>query len=240
MKKSLALKKNLTFVLFFICSLTYVNVSAQNSRQVSVSDFNGIGVSSGINLHLKQGNTESLVIKGDEEVIKDVVVEKNDRGISIKYKEGINWSRLFKGKVIDVYVTFKNLNSLAASGGADVYIDGQLRTDRFSLAASGGADIKLNLTCKDIKIAVSGGADIELKGSAENMTVSASGGADLDAFDFKVDYAQVNCSGGADVDIYVNKGLTASASGGADITYKGNAALKKTSNSKSGDITHAN
>ena len=129
---------------------------------------------------------------------------------------------------------------MAASGGADVYIDGQLRTDRFSLAASGGADIKLNLTCKDIKIAVSGGADIELKGSAENMTVSASGGADLDAFDFKVDYAQVNCSGGADVDIYVNKGLTASASGGADIIYKGNAALKKTSNSKSGDITHAN
>ncbi len=240
MKKSLALKKNLTFVLFFICSLTYVNVFAQNSRQVSVSDFNGIGVSSGINLHLKQGNTESLVIKGEEELIKDVVVEKNDRSINIKYKEGINWSRLFKGRVIDVYVTFKNLNSLAASGGADVYIDGQLKTDRFSIAASGGADIKLELTCKDIKIAVSGGADIDLKGSAENMTVSASGGADVNAFNFKVDYAQVNSSGGADVDIYVNKGLTASATGGSDITYKGNAALKKTSNSKSGDITHAN
>jgi len=240
MKNLLALKNNLTLVLFFICSFTCVNVFAQSSRQVSVSDFSGIGVSSGINLHLKQGNTESLVIKGEEEVIKDVVVEKNDRSISIKYKDGINWSRLFKGRTIDVYVTFKNLNSLAASGGADVYIDGQLKTDRLSLAASGGADIKLNLICKDVKISVSGGADIELKGSAENMSIAASGGADIDAFDFKVDYAQVNSSGGADVDIYVNKGLTAAASGGSDITYKGNASLKKTSNSRSGDITHAN
>ena len=240
MKNSLALKKNLTFVLFFFCSFTCINVFAQNSRQVSVSDFNGIGVSSGINLHLKQGNTESLVIKGDDEIIKDVVVEKNERSISIKYKEGINWSRLFKGRTIDVYVTFKNLNALAASGGSDVYIDGQLKTDRFSLAASGGADVKLNLVCKEIKIAASGGADIELKGAAENMSVSASGGADIDAFDFKVDYAQVNSSGGADVDIYVNKGLSAAASGGSDITYKGNASLKKTSSSKSGDITHAN
>ncbi|WP_113663952.1 head GIN domain-containing protein [Pedobacter nanyangensis] len=240
MKNLRALKNNLTFILFLFSSFTCAKVFAQSSRQVSVNDFSSIGVSSGINLHLKQGNTESLVIKGDEEVIKDVVVEKNDRSISIKYKEGVNWSRLFKGRSIDVYVTFKNLNALAASGGSDVYIDGQLKTDKFSLAASGGSDVKLNLVCKDIKIAVSGGADIELKGSAENMSISASGGSDISAFDFRVDYAQVNSSGGADVDIYVNKGLTAAASGGSDITYKGNASLKKTSNSKSGDIIHAN
>ncbi|MNR51686.1 hypothetical protein D3C85_1713960 [compost metagenome] len=72
------------------------------------------------------------------------------------------------------------------------------------------------------------------------MVLNTSGGSDVDAFEFKVNYAQVNTSGGSDANIFVNKGLTASATGGSDIHYKGSAALKKVSNSKSADITHVN
>ncbi|RZJ81272.1 MAG: DUF2807 domain-containing protein, partial [Chryseobacterium sp.] len=51
---------------------------------------------------------------------------------------------------------------------------------------------------------------------------------------------KVQASGGSDVGIFVNKGLEAAASGGGDVSYKGNASLKKTSSSKSGDIQHVN
>lgn len=232
--------KSLTIIFFAFFTLLYFNLFAQSSRNIAISGFTGVGVSSGINLYLIQGNTESVVIKGDEDAIKDVVVEKKQESINIKYKDGINWSRLFKGKEINVYVTFKNLYAIAASGGSDVFNEGTLKTDKLSLATSGGSDVELTLVCKNITIASSGGSDVKLKGSAENMVLSASGGSDVDAFDFKVNYAQVNTSGGSDANIYVQKALTASASGGSDITYKGNAAVKKTSNSKSSDITHVN
>ncbi|MNK27917.1 hypothetical protein D3C87_462840 [compost metagenome] len=225
--------------LFIACFIT-LNVSAQSSKTVSVKNFNSIGVSSGIDLFLTQGSTESLVIKGLEDVIKDVVIEQEGNNLTIKYKDGINWGRLFKGTSIQVYVNFKKLNSISASGGSDVETQNTINTDKVSIKSSGGADMDLSIVCKDITIASSGGSDINLKGSAENMVLNTSGGSDVDAFEFKVNYAQVNTSGGSDANIFVNKGLTASATGGSDIHYKGSAALKKVSNSKSADITHVN
>ncbi|MFN0291800.1 head GIN domain-containing protein [Pedobacter helvus] len=225
--------------LFVACFIT-LNVAAQSSRSVNVKSFNNIAVSNGIDLFLTQGNTESLVIKGQEDVIKDVVIEQEGNKLTVKYKDGVNWSRLFKGTQIYVYITFKKLNSISASGGSDVETQNTLNTDKMSIRSSGGADLDLSIVCKDITISSSGGSDVNLKGSAENMVLNTSGGSDVHAFEFKVNYAQVSTSGGSDANIFVNKGLTASASGGSDISYKGNAALKKLSNSKSADITHVN
>jgi hypothetical protein len=219
-------------------SIISLNGLAQ-SRNVTVSNFNSIGVSSGIDLYLTQGSTESLVIKGDNDLIKDVVVEQKGSSINIKYKDGINWSRLFKNQSIKVYVSFKTLKSLAASGGSDVYSQNLLKAESFSLAASGGSDIKLNLNCKDLSVATSGGSDVELKGSGENLSVSTSGGSDLDAFGYTVVNARVSASGGSDANVNVSKALEANASGGSDVNYKGNAVVKKSA-SKSGDVNHVN
>lgn len=227
-----------TIALVLLASLSFISVNAQNSRAIAVSNFTGLGVSSGIDLFLTQGTSESLVIKGDSRLIEDVIVEQKNGNVSIRYKEGINWSRLFRNEGIKVYVTYKKLKALSASGGSDVYSQNTINTDSFSLTASGGSDVKLTLTCKDLQLTVSGGSDAKLKGSAENMILQASGGSDIDAFEFVADYAKVNVSGGSDANIYVNKGLEASANGGSDISYKGNAVVKKTSNSKSGDVSH--
>ena len=226
-------------LIVFVATLSYLPVNAQ-SRNVAVKSFNSIGVSSGIDLYLTQGNTETITIKGDNDLIKDVVVEQNGTAINIKYKDGINWSRLFHNQSIKVYASFKTLKSLAASGGSDVYTQNTLKTDLLSIAASGGSDLKLTLTCADFKLSISGGSDADLKGSAENMILNASGGSDVDAFAFVVNNAKVNVSGGSDANIYVNKALEAGASGGSDVNYKGNAVLKKTTNSKSGDVSHVN
>lgn len=227
--------KSAAAMLFTLISLSAV----AQSRNVSVSNFSSIGVSSGIDLYLTQGTNESLTIKGDNDLIKDVVVEQKGTSINIKYKDGVNWSRLFKNQTIKVYVNYKTLKSLAASGGSDVYTQNLLKTEALSVAASGGSDLKLNLNCRDLSIATSGGSDVELKGSGENMNATASGGSDIDAFGFTVANARVSSSGGSDVNIYVTKALEANASGGSDVNYKGNAVVKK-SNSRSGDVNHVN
>lgn len=232
-----SLIKSSIFTLFIVgASMSYSH--AQSSRNVSVKDFKSIGVSSGIDLYLTQGTTETVTIKGDNDLIKDVIIEQNGSNINIKYKEGVNWGRIFKNQSIKVYVNYKTLTGLAASGGSDVYTQNTLKTDVLDVKASGGADVKLTLVCRDLTLAISGGSDADLKGSGENMQIAASGGSDVNAFGYVVNYAKVNISGGSDANIYVNKGLEAGASGGSDINYKGNASLKKTSSSKSSDINH--
>lgn len=228
-----------SLVLLFVTTLSYMNVNAQ-SRNVAIKSFSSIGVSSGIDLYLTQSTSETLTIKGDDDLIKDVVIEQNGTSINIKYKDGVNWGRLFKNQSIKVYVNFKTLKSLAASGGSDVYTQNAFKTTDFSVAASGGSDLKLDLTCTNFSLSISGGSDADLKGSAENMVVTATGGSDVDAFGFVANNAKVSTSGGSDVNINVNKSLEVTASGGSDVHYKGNAAVKKTNSSKSSDVTHVN
>ncbi|RDC54886.1 DUF2807 domain-containing protein [Pedobacter chinensis] len=227
-----------TTLLFIIVS-SYM-AKAQETKNFPVKNFTSIGVSSGIDLYLTQGNSEDVSIKSDAETLKNILVEQNGGNINIKFKDGINWSGLFKNRTIKAYVNYKTLNALAASGGSDVFTQNQMKTDKLAIRSSGGADLKMNVVCNDITIQSSGGSDIDLKGKATNMSIQSSGGSDIDAYEFITDYAKVQASGGSDVHIYVNKGLEAAASGGGDVSYKGSASLKKTSNSKSGDVRHVN
>lgn len=227
-------------LLLLVVGVTNTVVLAQNSKNVSVKAFDEITVSSGIDLYITQGNNEALTIKGDDELIKNVIVEQNGTALVIKYKEGLNWGRMFKGQSIKAYLNYKSIKSLTASGGSDVYTQNNLKAQTLSLRASGGSDLKLTLTVKDLSLTISGGSDAELKGSGENLIATASGGSDIDAFGYVVNNARVTASGGSDANINVNKALEAGASGGSDVNYKGSAVLKKTSSSKSGDVNHVN
>lgn len=225
-------------LLIFGTSMSYA--IAQSTRNVSVKSFKSVGVSSGIDLYLTQGNTEMVTIKGGNDLIKDVIVEQANGNIAIRYKEGVNWGRIFKNQSIKVYVTYKTLTGLTASGGSDVYTQNQLKSDVLNVRASGGSDLKLSLTVRDLTLTISGGSDADLKGSGENLQLTASGGSDVNAFGYMVNNAKATVSGGSDANIYVNKALEASASGGSDINYKGNASVRKTSSSKSGDVNRVN
>lgn len=217
-------------------TLFNLSVNAQSSKNINVKSFNEITVSSGIDLYLTQSATESVTIKGNEDLIKNVIVEQKGGSLVIKFKDGISWSRMFKNESIKAYVNYKNIKALIASGGSDVFTQNNLKADALKLIASGGSDLKLTLAVKDLSLTVSGGSDAELKGSGENLIATASGGSDIDAFAYIVNNAKVTASGGSDANVNVNKALEASASGGSDVSYKGNAALKKTSSSKSGDV----
>lgn len=225
--------------LLFIVVSSYIT-KAQDTKTVEIKNINSVTVSSGIDLYLTQGNSESLNIKASSDLLKNVVVESSGGNLTIKMKEGINWGSMFKNQTIKAYLNFKILSALTASGGSDVYSQNQVRADKFALRSSGGSDVKLNLICKDLQLQTSGGSDVKLTGKAENMVLQTSGGSDVDAYDFVVDYAKVTASGGSDANINVTKGLEAGASGGSDVHYKGNASLKKTSSSKSGDVTKVN
>lgn len=217
-----------------------LSLQAQNSKTVPLRNFNEISVSSGIDLYLSQDKEENIKVTAHPDLLKNVIIEKENNLLRIRYKSNISWSRIFKDQDIKVFVSYKTLQAISAGGGSDVFTQNTLKTDVFTANASGGSDMELTLETKDLQVHASGGSDIKLKGHAVNMQASTSGGSDIDAFGLIVDYAKVSASGGSDANVHVTKGLEASASGGSDITYKGNVPVKKTSSSKSGEIKRIN
>ncbi|WP_443945926.1 head GIN domain-containing protein [Pedobacter sp. AW1-32] len=233
------MKKTFHAIILLMLTIGVLSVSAQSSKNFTVKSFNTISVSSGIDLYLTQGSSESVNIKTDAETMASVVVEQEGQSIRIKFKDGFSWSRAFKNRSIKAYVNVKSLSGLNASGGSDVYGQNPIKTDKLTINSSGGSDLKLDLICGDLSISSSGGSDLDLSGRVQNLVIHSSGGSDVDAFNLVAQYAKVESSGGSDVNVNVEKGIEAGASGGSDITYKGSAGLRKTSNSKSGSVRHS-
>ncbi|WP_316823196.1 head GIN domain-containing protein [Pedobacter gandavensis] len=236
MKNTLLFKTALPVFLaiFFIT----VASKAQQNKNIALTNFNEVTVSSGIDLYLTQSNSENIKVTAHKELLENVIIEKNGTTLTIKYKSNQGWGRMFKGESIKVYVNYKNLNAITASGGSDVFGQNPIKASKLSLRASGGSDVSLDILADDLEVTVSGGSDAKLKGKVKNMIIQTSGGSDVEAYQLISDYAKVTASGGSDANVYVTKALEASASGGSDINYKGEAALNKTSSSKSGDVKH--
>jgi len=235
MKSTTIFKSALPVLLAF--SLNTLTATAQESKNIALTNFNEVSVASGIDLYLTQSNSENIRISGHENLIKNVEVEKSGSSLNIRYKKNISRQHTSKGETLKVYVNYKTLQAITASGGSDVYGQNALKTNSLKIQASGGSDIKMEIAAKDLELNVSGGSDANLKGTVTNMNIQSSGGSDVDALNLISEYAKVTASGGSDANVHVTKGLEASASGGSDINYKGDPAVNKTSSSKSGDVT---
>lgn len=216
-----------------------LNTSSDDwKKDRTVSDFTGLSVSSGIDVYLTQGNSEKLTfdVKG---VDKDRVISTVERGTLKLYieRKGFSGWNFGRNTYVKAYVTFKQLTSLQASGGADVFGQGTLSFNNLNVDASGGSDVKLTLKAHNVNVEASGGADAILQGSAQSLNANGSGGADLDARKLTVDVCRANSSGGSDVYVNASQELTMQASGGSDIYYYGSAKVLSKSKSGGSDIS---
>ena len=231
--------KALTFLLIlFTANLNSADRDWKKDRPVS--DFQGLNVTSGIDVYLTQGGSEKLTfeVKGvDEEDVKSEVRNGTLKLYIDRRGTKWNWGR---NTYVKAYLTFRQLNNLQAGGGADVFGQGTLSFNDLNVEASGGSDVKLVLKADDLNASASGGADLTLDGTARTLNANGSGGADLDARKLTVDVCNANSSGGSDVYVNATRELSMKASGGSDIYYYGPAKVLTKSESGGSDITHKN
>ena len=65
----------LSLLLIALISSTSIFVLAQDSKSVTIKNFNALTVNSGIDLYITQSVSESLTIKGRNDMIENVIVE---------------------------------------------------------------------------------------------------------------------------------------------------------------------
>ena len=190
-------------------------------RTVSGS-YTGISVSTGVELYLTQGNEESIAVSASEQKHLDRLITEVVNGtLKIYYNnKGVNWKSSGKAN-LKAYVSFKTLEKLNVSSGANATVSGNIKADKLDLNVSSGAVFTGAINAKDLVTEVNSGAVIKVTGSADKFTITASSGAIFKGYDFAVDFCDASASSGAAVQITINKELNAKASSGGDIHYKG-------------------
>jgi hypothetical protein len=228
----------LGFSLIVCLTMCNCNVQFGNSgsgkiteQERKLPDFSGIEVGGGIDLYIAQGDTQKVLIVTDENIQSKIITKVEDNILVINTE---NW--LFRTSTLKVFVTVKDIKSLSASGGTDVYTEKQFIAGNIKLKISGGSDVKLNLKAIEIAAILSGGSDLFMSGAAGYLQIDASGGSDCKAYELTVAKAKISTSGGSDVYITVDEELNAHASGGSDVMYRGSVKNVNASSSGGSDI----
>lgn len=207
-----------------------------NALPRELKGYHAIAVSDGIDVYLSYGE-EVVVVSASEEKYRDRIKTAVQNGVlKISYEErgGISWNT---NRKLKAYISYKNLDALAAAGGCDIFVDGILKASELNIHISGGSDFKGAVNVQALNIAQSGGSDVDITGTAGKVSLSASGGSDFNGYGLTAEICSVEASGGSDVEITVNKELSAHASGASDITYKGAASVSESKTSGASSVT---
>lgn len=199
--------------------------------------FNKIKISGGIDLYLTQSEEEAVAVSASQDKFKEgikTVVENNTLRIYYFADKALE---VFKNKKLRVYVSFKNLELVDASGASDVQVAGVITVPSLTLSMSGASDFKGAVKVSSLKMDLSGASDVTIKGVANTVTIESSGASDVSGYDLVADICRAKASGASDVNITVNKELNASASGSSDISFKGEGVIKEVHTSGSSSVS---
>jgi hypothetical protein len=199
----------------------------------SISGFDAIAVSNGIDVLISQDTFEKVVVEADENIQKILKTELKEGKLKIYLDEGVNNASKMK-----VYVTLKQLKSLEGNSGADVRSASRINAESLKIHASSGSDVKMEVSCSQLFLDSSSGSDLTVSGSAQWLKASSSSGSDLNAAKLMAEKGEVSASSGSDLDVAVSKEIKAHASSGADVTVYGNPAIRDTNRSSGGDVSY--
>ncbi|RKD92014.1 head GIN domain-containing protein [Mangrovibacterium diazotrophicum] len=234
--KTITLRK-LPLLLLLLSISIWANAEKSNTQSRNVASFSKISVSSGIDLYLTQGTTESVRVEADADLIDKIITEVNGETLRIYVKNTSAWNWGWN-KTRKVYVTFDDLSSLDASAGSDVEAKGEVKVEKINISASSGSDVEFErLFAQSVRVEASSGADAEVAGETKNLTVDSSSGSDIDCEDLLSEVCKASASSGSDITVYVTQSLEANASSGGDISYKGNPSQKDIDESSGGDVS---
>ncbi len=230
--------KSFKQLFIFICVSVFIGTAlssaAANDRETrEVSGFNAIKVSSGIDLYLKMGDTESVEIVADDDIMDKIITRVEDGVLRIYVKDRISWRWRMERKA---YVTVKEIEKIDASAGSDVKGNSTITAYDLEINASSGSDVELDVKVDNLDLDVSSGSDAKMTGLAKNFRAEASSGADIHASELRTKNCEVRVSSGSDASVNVSNELTARASSGGDIRYTGNPEIKDISESSGGDV----
>lgn len=232
----------------FLCFVTLISLSVFAQEKTVISDanaqkrvlsesFTGISVSDGVDLYLTQGGEESVAVSAsDEKYLERFKTAVEDGVLKIYYDtKGIKWSANERRK-LKAYVSFRALQKLHASGGADVRMQGSLDVENLDMKFTSGSAFNGKLKAKALTVDQSSGSAVNISGSADKIDVGVSSGAVFKGYDLTADYCTAKASSGGGVRITINKELSAKANSGGGVKYKGNAIIKEIDINSGGSV----
>ncbi len=237
MKKIFILFLFASFVLFARAQKTF---NAENAEKRNVTAFHGIEVSTGIHLVLTESSNEEVAVSASTPEFRNKIITKVENGILKIYYENKNHitiSEKKQRKELKAWVSYKMLDQLYANTGAEVEIEGILKSALVKMKVNTGATVKGKVNIDDLQVDQNTGSIITFTGNAGKLDADGDTGSMFKGSDLTTNNCTVTTSTGAGVYITVQKQLSVKANTGGFVKYKGDASINEIKTHTGGSVT---
>ena len=142
-----------------------------------------------------------------------------------------------ESKNLKAYVSYKSLDLLHVTTGAEVNIDGVLEATTLDLKANTGGMVKGEVNIGTLNVDQNTGSRITFTGKVDKLEAEGDTGSKFNGREFNYKYLHGEMSTGAGIYISVEKELNVKANTGGYIKYKGNAGIREIKTNTGGNVS---
>jgi hypothetical protein len=202
----------------------------------NVSDFRAIEVDYPAQVLIEQGDTESLKIEAEDNLLPGLKTEVRNGTLDISYKPE-KGKRVNPTKIVKITIVVKDLNEVQFESAGELIIE-KLKTDNLDVSLSGAGNLKLDeILVQDLGVNLSGAGSMSASGTVENLDLNISGFGDFKGGELRGKTTSVTISGAGSATVWVDSELTAEVSGAGSVSYYGAASVTRRINGV-GSVKH--
>lgn len=186
--------------------------------------FTALATSVGGNIEVRLGNTESVSIETDDNLMPliETVIENGTLRIRPVKKD-----MQLEPHTLKIVLQAKSLERIAVGGSGTVDAD-RLHGQKlvFDVGGSGAISVR-NLEAQSVSISLGGSGNLKASGTTEQLQVSIGGSGKVQAGPLAARDVQVSIGGSGQATVSAKQSLNVSVAGSGDIAYYGDPQVTK-------------
>lgn len=203
----------------------HVQGSGKTSRQVrEPGHFTALATSLGGSVEVRLGNTESISIETDDNLMPLIETVVDNGTLRIR---PVKKDLQLEPHTLKIVVQARTVERIAVGGTGTVDADrlhGQ--TLGFDIGGSGAISVR-NLEAQSVSVSLGGSGNLKASGSTEQLQVSIGGSGKVQAGQLAAREVQISIGGSGQATVWAKQALNVSVAGSGDIAYYGEPQVTK-------------
>jgi hypothetical protein len=188
-------------------------------RSYTPGSFDSIEISGSADVRFTQGPNDLVIIRGDEEVQRAIVLDVRDGRLRID--QGGAW-RFWDPNRVRIEVQSRDLARVTISGAGDFVAPSPVRAEKLLVSISGAGSARFErLDAQKLSFHIAGKGDGQVSGTTRELIVKISGHGEFRGENLRSDLCEVQVSGVGNARIWTVEQLRLAVAGIGKIDYWG-------------------
>jgi hypothetical protein len=189
-------------------------------------NFTGVHTLGNFNVFVTIGNTASVKIEGESNILPYIETYVDNGSLVVKSKDNVSLNTI---QPVKVYITAPQIRKIDSEGIGDIVGETPI-TDpsKIELQLKGNGNVTLDVDAPEVEAVIGGIGSIQLKGQTKNFDCKILGQGSLSAFDLQTEETNLTILGNGGADVNASVKLDVTIAGNGNVRYKGNVKPNKT------------